>query len=43
MIGLTAAFITSTLNYIPLEQLTIGDCLKLAPFLIGLRVSTLPL
>jgi hypothetical protein len=26
-----------------LQQLTISDCLKLAPFLTGLRVSSLPL
>jgi hypothetical protein len=33
--------ITITLNYNQLWQLTIGDCLRLAPFFTGLRVSSL--
>jgi hypothetical protein len=31
------------LNYNQLQQLTINDCLRLVPFLTGLRVSSLPL
>jgi hypothetical protein len=36
---LTPSFTTS-LNHNQLQQLTINDCLKLAPFLTGLRVSS---
>jgi hypothetical protein len=44
MTGFIATFtITITLNYNQLEQLTINDCLRLAPFLTGVRVSSLPL
>jgi hypothetical protein len=43
MIGFIGTFITITLNYSHLYQLTIGDCLRLLPFLTGLRVSSLPL
>jgi hypothetical protein len=41
--GFIGTSITITLNYNRLQQLTIGDCLRLAPFLPGLRVSSLPL
>jgi hypothetical protein len=37
---LTPSF-TITLNYNHLIQLTVNDCLRLAPFLTGLRVSSL--
>jgi hypothetical protein len=40
MIGFIGNAITTTLNYSHLEQLTINVCLRLAPFLTGLRVST---
>jgi hypothetical protein len=39
MIGFTGTSITITLNYNRLQQITIDDCLRLAPFLPGLRVS----
>lgn len=32
---------TNTLNYNPLQQLTISDCLSLSPFFTGLRLSFL--
>jgi hypothetical protein len=41
MIGFTEISITSTLNYNQLWQLKINDCLRLTPFLTGLRVSSL--
>jgi hypothetical protein len=34
---------TSNINYNQLQQLTIRDCVRLAPFLTGLRASSLPL
>jgi hypothetical protein len=40
MIGLTASF-TIILNYTHLQQLTINDCLRLATFLTGIRVSSI--
>jgi hypothetical protein len=41
MIGFIDTFITITRTYNQVEQLTIGDCLKLAPFLTVQRVSSL--
>jgi hypothetical protein len=41
MIGFTGTAITNTLNYNQLQQLTINDCLRLAPFLTAVRVSFL--
>jgi hypothetical protein len=41
MIGFIGTSITIILNYNQLYQFTIGDCLRLAPFLTGLQVSSL--
>jgi hypothetical protein len=41
MIGFIGTFITITINYNRLQQPTIGDCLRLAQFLTGLRASSL--
>jgi hypothetical protein len=41
MIGFTGTYITIILNYNRLKQLTINFCLRLAPFLIGLRESSI--
>jgi hypothetical protein len=41
MIGFIDTFIHSHLKYNQLQQLTIDDCLRLAPFLTGLRVSSI--
>jgi hypothetical protein len=43
MIGFVGAAITVILNYNHLQQLTIGDCLRLVRFLPILRSSSLPL
>jgi hypothetical protein len=40
MIGFIGTSITITLNYNHLQQLTINDCLRLAPFLSELRASS---
>jgi hypothetical protein len=42
MIGFIGTYITITLTYNRLYQLIISDCLRLAPFLTGLRLSSLP-
>jgi hypothetical protein len=39
MFGFIGTSITITLNYSRLQQFTINDCLRLAPFFTGLRVS----
>jgi hypothetical protein len=36
-------FYNHSFNHDQLQQLTINDCLRLAPFLTGLRLSSLPL
>jgi hypothetical protein len=41
MIVFIGTFLTITLNYNQVQQLTINDCQRLAPFLTGLRVSSL--
>jgi hypothetical protein len=41
MIGFIGTFFTVTLNHNQLQPLTINDCLRLASFLTGLRVSSL--
>jgi hypothetical protein len=41
MIGFSDTSFTIYLNHNQLQQLTINDCLRLAPFLAGLRVSSL--
>jgi hypothetical protein len=43
MIGFIGISITITLNYNQLQQLIIGDRLRLAPLHPGLRASSLPL
>jgi hypothetical protein len=43
MIAFIGTSITTALYYNQLYQLTVDDCLRLAPFLAGLRVSSLPL
>jgi hypothetical protein len=40
MIGFIGTSVTITRNYNRLQQLTIDDCLRLAPFLTGLRLSS---
>jgi hypothetical protein len=41
MIGFIGAAIIITLNYNQLQELTINDCLRLAPFLPELRVCSI--
>jgi hypothetical protein len=43
MTGFINTYLTITCNHAQLQQLTISGCLRLAPFLTGLRVSSLPL
>jgi hypothetical protein len=40
MIGFIGTSLTITLNYNHLKQITIGDCLRLVPFLPGTRASS---